>query len=278
MIQLKKEVLLKPISTSPLSANIVALVKAYPWNNFLQLKVMSLFTEIIEKSDNENFRKSFMEASGVAKTLIEMGNAATYKMESGRNIRNGYMNLVVQISNQLIKKADSKADAADSEKKEDSVIVNYLESAGDEWKSFVDDELKKSNENNNRTLGGSTTQKDKESDNEDSNYDVQMEKIMARFTNFNQILSQGNTVDDDEEDDDDDENTQDDDKDDKDKKDDKNFDEDDDDGDNNSQNVKKVDPKGPAELVKEFCDLNYWDIGTKACDIDVDALYAELDE
>jgi hypothetical protein len=172
MIQLKKEVLLKPISTSPLSANIVALVKAYPWNNFLQLKVMSLFTEIIEKSDNENFRKSFMEASGVAKTLIEMGNAATYKMESGRNIRNGYMNLVVQISNQLIKKADSKADAADSEKKEDSVIVNYLESAGDEWKSFVDDELKKSNENNNRTLGGSTTQKDKESDNEDSNYDV----------------------------------------------------------------------------------------------------------
>jgi len=39
-----------------------------------------------------------------------------------------------------------------------------------------------------------------------------------------------------------------------------------------------VDPKGPAELVKEFCDLNYWDIGTKACDIDVDALYAELDE
>jgi len=42
--------------------------------------------------------------------------------------------------------------------------------------------------------------------------------------------------------------------------------------------VKKVDPKGPAELVKEFCDLNYWDIGTKACDIDVDALYAELDE
>jgi hypothetical protein len=101
-----------------------------------------------------------------------MGNAATYKMESGRSIRNGYMNLVVQISNQLIKKADNKADAADTEKKEDSVVVNYLESAGDEWKQFVDDELKKSNDNNNRTLGGSTTQKDKESDNEDSNYDV----------------------------------------------------------------------------------------------------------
>jgi len=172
MIQLKKEVLLKPISVSPLCANIVALVKAYPWNNFLQLKVMSLFTEIIEKSDNENFRRNFLETSGVAKTLVEMGNAATYKMESGRSIRNGYMNLVVQVANQLIKKAENKADAADTEKKEDSVVVNYLESAGEEWKQFVDDELKKSNDNNNRTLGGSTTQKDKESDNEDSNYDV----------------------------------------------------------------------------------------------------------
>jgi len=100
---------------------------------------------------------------------------------------------------------------------------------------------------------------------------------MARFTNFNQILSQGNTVDDDEEDDDDDENTQDDDKDDKDKKEDKNFDEDDDD-DADGVAVKKVDPKGPAELVKEFCDNNYWDIGTKADDIDVDALMAELDD
>ena len=133
---------------------------------------MSLFTEIIEKSDNENFRRNFLETSGVAKTLVEMGNAATYKMESGRSIRNGYMNLVVQVANQLIKKAENKADAADTEKKEDSVVVNYLESAGEEWKQFVDDELKKSNDNNNRTLGGSTTQKDKESDNEDSNYDV----------------------------------------------------------------------------------------------------------
>jgi len=41
--------------------------------------------------------------------------------------------------------------------------------------------------------------------------------------------------------------------------------------------LKKVDPKGPAELVKEFCDNNYWDIGTKAEDIDVDALLSELD-
>lgn len=57
MVQLKKEVLLTPISTSPLLTNIIGLVKAYPWNNFLQLKVMNLYTEVIEKQKNEEFRK-----------------------------------------------------------------------------------------------------------------------------------------------------------------------------------------------------------------------------
>jgi len=106
MILLKKEVLLKPISVSPACANIVELVKAYPWNNFLQLKVMNLFTEVIEKSDNETFRRNFLETSGIAAALVEMGGQAWFKMESGRLIRNGFMNLVVQISNQLIKRAE----------------------------------------------------------------------------------------------------------------------------------------------------------------------------
>lgn len=35
MILLKKEVLLKPISMSSACSNILELVKAYPWNNFL---------------------------------------------------------------------------------------------------------------------------------------------------------------------------------------------------------------------------------------------------
>jgi hypothetical protein len=38
-----------------------------------------------------------------------------------------------------------------------------------------------------------------------------------------------------------------------------------------------VDTKAPVELVKEFCDNNYWDIGAKSEEIDVDALLAELD-
>ena len=68
-------------------------------------------------------------------------------------------------------------------------MINYLEGVGEEWRAFVDGPLKLSNDNNNKTLGGSTTNKAEPEDQDDSNYDVQMEKIMARFTNFNQILS-----------------------------------------------------------------------------------------
>merc|ERR1719272_2197621 len=87
------------------------------------------------------------------------------------------------------------------EKSEDTTVYDYLDSVGEEWRVFVDDELKKSNDNNAKTLGGCTTRnnQEEEDDNNDSTYDVQMEKIMARFTNFNQILSQ-NSGEDEEED------------------------------------------------------------------------------
>ena len=85
-------------------------------------------------------------------------------------------------------------------------MVDYLNGVGEEWKDFVDNELKKSNERNNKTLGGCTKNNvDDDEEKEDSNYDdVQMQKIMARFTNFNSILSQGSSNDDDDDDDDDD--------------------------------------------------------------------------
>ena len=70
-------------------------------------------------------------------------------------------------------------------------------------------ELKKSNDNNKRPLGGSVSSRlSEEDDKDDNNYDVQMEKIMARFTNFNQILSSGGSQEEDD-DDEEDEATQD---------------------------------------------------------------------
>lgn len=209
-----------------------------------------------------------------------MGDKAIFKMDSSRKIRNGFMALVVSISNQLKKKYDSKNATED---KEDSVVVAYLDSVGEEWRAFVDDELKKSNENNSKTLGGNTRNNDDE-ENEENNYEIQMEKIMARFTNFNQILHNNSSNDDD---DDDDDNTQDDSTN---SKDDDGFEEDDEIEDCNTR-ATDVESDAPANagtmiqhvvlkdaepMIKEFTDNNFWSIPTTPGMSD-DDLLAELD-
>mmetsp|Transcript_32815 Transcript_32815/g.50110 ORF Transcript_32815/g.50110 Transcript_32815/m.50110 type:complete len:104 (-) Transcript_32815:124-435(-) len=103
-----------------------------------------------------------------------------------------------------------------------------------------------------------------------------MEKIMARFTSFNQILSQGSSAEDNESDEDDE--TQED-------KDETNYDEDDDDKSDSKSTfesdsgikIEKVDLKEPSKLEEEFVDNNYWKVGASD-DVDIDALYDELED
>lgn len=104
-------------------------------------------------------------------------------MESTKQIRSGFMALVVSVSNKLVKRTE-QVGVAETDKQEDITIINYLDNV-QKWRDFVDGELKKSNENNKRTLGGSVRRGSDDEEKDDSNYDVQMEKIMARFTNFN---------------------------------------------------------------------------------------------
>ncbi len=86
----------------------------------------------------------------MGKVLVEMGNEPRLRMKSDRYIRNGYMALVVSVANKLIKKYKTQ----DANTNEDNVVIEYLDECGEEWRAFVDDELKKSNENNNKVLGG----------------------------------------------------------------------------------------------------------------------------
>lgn len=164
------------------------------------------------------------------------------------------MALVINIANKLQKKYE-----ANSTDNSDQGVYEYLDSVGEEWRAFCDDELKKSNENNSKTLGGCTSRKDEEEDeNNDSSYDVQMEKIMARFTNFNQILSQnsGNDDDDDEEEEDNNDDSN-------------NYDEDDEDGrksettansSDSGLKIEKVELKEPQILQQEFIDNTFWSL------------------
>jgi hypothetical protein len=63
----------------------------------------------------------------------------------------------------------------------------------------VSGELLKSNTTNNRSLGGQQPRGNAADDDEDPNsYEVNMERIMAKFTNFNSSSQDSNQDDDDE--------------------------------------------------------------------------------
>jgi hypothetical protein len=298
MVQLKKEPIFNALMASKTFENIIDLVKIYKWNNFLQLKVINLFEQIFNNVENETFKSHVLEQTQLAKSLAEMGGEHQYEMESERKIRNGHMALVVSISNSLIKKTEAEAGEAkpatsDAETTTTSaetgpkLFTDFLakEETSEAWKAWVDGELKKSNDNNKRPLGGSVSSRlSEEDDKDDNNYDVQMEKIMARFTNFNQILSSGGSQEEDD-DEEEDENTQD-----SGDKNDDGFDEDDDDKKTDDTNhssfgqsdvgikLQKVNLIVPEALDEEYIDNTYWKTPEpKPEDVDVDALLAELE-
>jgi hypothetical protein len=47
-----------------------------------------------------------LTSSTLGEALVEMGSQANYQMESTKQIRNGFMALVVSISNKLVKRTE----------------------------------------------------------------------------------------------------------------------------------------------------------------------------
>lgn len=79
----------------------------------------------------------------------------------------------------------------------------YTGSFGDDWRQFTDLELKRSNDLNSKSLGGQQPRNSIGDDDEnDNHYEVNMEKIMARFTNFNQLITSSNDNQEEEQDED----------------------------------------------------------------------------
>lgn len=79
------------------------------------------------------------------------------------------MAVVVKIANSLLKAKDK------------DFVADYLESLGEDWRLFVDGELKKSNDTNTRSLGGQQP-RPSASDDDDMDSSTSMESILSRFS------------------------------------------------------------------------------------------------
>jgi hypothetical protein len=102
-----------------------------------------------------------------------MADYPDYQHSSERKVRNGYMGFVVKLANLIQRRAD-----VDSLVK---LVPEQLKSS--EWLLFVNGELDASNKQNNKSLGGHTRGFQEEEE-EESQMDINMEKIMARFNTY----------------------------------------------------------------------------------------------
>jgi hypothetical protein len=71
-----------------------------------------------------------------------LAESPNYKHESNRNFRYGYMAAVIRLGNFVTKHAVTED------------VQEYVAGLGEDWTNFVEEELKKSNETNNKSLGG----------------------------------------------------------------------------------------------------------------------------
>lgn len=195
LVRLNKQPILDAIADTEVFETISRLVEAYPWNNFLQLKVQNLYEEVFD-SPNVEFRRKVLERSKIVDTIIRLGQDVKFIHQSNRLIRHGYMALITRIANFIIGKGGR--DLKDDVKEFQEQMPNR-----EEWKKFVEGELKQTNDNNMRTLGGQQPRNSMDEEDDAKEYEMNMENIMAKFNTFSQKMSNSysdNQDDEDEED------------------------------------------------------------------------------
>lgn len=142
----------------------------------------------METVEDKEFKEKVLASGNIGQTLITLAKSSNFEHPSKRPIRNGFMAAVTKIANLLLK---NKSPA----------VTSYLASLGEEWTKFVYGELKRSNDNNNRSLGGHNNRPSMDDEDNDKDYEMNMEKIMQKFSNFNTSLNNNSNDDDEEEED-----------------------------------------------------------------------------
>ena len=96
----------------------------------------------------------FLESTELAQSLVKMGGNSQLKLDSGREVRRGYMALVVYVANLLVCQATGISTDEPLDKPTDSTIASHLSSQPTSgWIDFITTELASANAKNNRVLG-----------------------------------------------------------------------------------------------------------------------------
>lgn len=81
LIKLNKKPIHDAILESELLPKISTLLENYPWNNFLQLKVIALYEEILENGSAE-FKQAALSKSNIVDTLTRLAGTTRFEHQS----------------------------------------------------------------------------------------------------------------------------------------------------------------------------------------------------
>lgn len=156
-----------------LSVSLPSLLKycvEYPWNTMLHNLVEQIFEEIFKANSKykDDIRTALLEETWVTDFITDCATETEMK-NSGRKIRTGLIATIINIANIL---NNHKSEYVQEELKKN-----------EKWITFVDTELKYSNENNERALAGHQS-KTGDSDDDSANYQTSMDKLFAAFTSL----------------------------------------------------------------------------------------------
>eukprot|EP00742_Colponemidia_sp_Colp-10_P009192 GILJ01010004.1.p1 GENE.GILJ01010004.1~~GILJ01010004.1.p1 ORF type:complete len:717 (-),score=156.09 GILJ01010004.1:415-2565(-) len=144
----------------------------FEWNDFVHNLVASMISSTLE-CDSDALKTSLLKQSNLIERLVNAVNVNKQAGSVPRPVRKGYMGHVTKIANALQKAAEAN-----------ETVKSYLQDPA--WLSYVNDELKITNETETSTLGGNKPAAIRDSDDELNRVDFDLRNFgtESRISNY----------------------------------------------------------------------------------------------
>lgn len=103
IVKLRKPMLIEAMQEAKVFTVISGLAERYPWNNCAQLKIISLYEEVIEGSsvDSSSLRERVLTGSNLAEALCSIQTKPDFIFDSTNTTRYGGMAFTIKIGDLL---------------------------------------------------------------------------------------------------------------------------------------------------------------------------------
>lgn len=103
VVALKKTEINNALLSSEVSQTLLELVEEHPWNNMLSLKAHDIFVDFLESESSPEDKLALLKDSQFVGAVLRMSDKNTVTLDSGNQIRNGYMGFLINLADKVKK-------------------------------------------------------------------------------------------------------------------------------------------------------------------------------